>query len=110
MADDDSRRQLPMVSTGGMDRLVVPESGESIQRRKPFEVDGVVCICGHQAMMVGIAESGKPCPFCGSRIVARCMGQGCATWTCIGCVEKAALVERLLRGSSVLGAADRMFS
>ena len=110
MADDDSRKPRATVSTGGADRLVVPESGESIQRRKPIEVDGMICVCGQQASFIGIAETSKPCPFCASLIVARCARPECATWTCVGCVEKAAMIERRNLGVQALGAPTRMFS
>jgi hypothetical protein len=108
MADDDSKSPRPQVY--GCDRLVVPESGESIHRRKPFDVDGVICICGHQVSFIGIAEAGKECPFCDSLIVVRCANPECATWTCLGCVEKAAVVERQSRGVMCLGSVGRMFS
>ena len=110
MTDDDSKHPRPQVSSAGSDRLVVPESSESIRRRKPFEVDGVICVCGHQVSFIGISEEGKPCPLCASLIVARCGKPDCATWSCLGCVEKAAIIERKLRGVACLGAPTRMFS
>ena len=110
MADDDSKNPRPIGSTAGLDRLVVPESGESIRLRTPFEVDGAVCICGHQAFFIGIAEDGKACPFCASLIVARCLRPKCATWACLGCLQKAAVAERESRRVSLLADAGRLFS
>jgi hypothetical protein len=108
MADDDSKYPRPRVATGGSDRLVVPESGKSVNERKPFNVDGIICICGQQSFFVGIAETGKDCTFCGSLIVGRC--QGCSTWSCMGCLEKAAKAERERSGVGVLGGTGRLFS
>lgn len=108
MGDDDSRTPRPKLTTARMDRLVVPECAESIIARKPFDVDGMVCICGKQAFFVGIAEQGKACPYCDSSITARC--SGCESWSCIGCLEKAAIAERELRGVSSLSIAGRLFS
>jgi hypothetical protein len=105
MADDDSKKPRPVVSPPCTDRLVVPESAESVQKRKPFEVDGIVCVCGKQFFFVGIAEKGKACSYCGSSITAKC--QGCANWTCIGCLEKAAIAERERLGAESLANVGR---
>jgi hypothetical protein len=100
VADDDSKKSNSVLSTTGGDPLVVPESGESIRSRGSFDVDGAVCVCGRQTFFVGIAESGKPCPFCGSLLTGRCTG--CSKWICIGCLERAAIKEREVRGVRLL--------
>ena len=91
MTDDDTKRP---------DQLAVPESGKSIDMRKPFEVDGVTCSCGGHSFFVGIAESHKACSYCHSLLVTNCLD--CFTWTCLGCVEKSADAERKKLGVTVL--------
>lgn len=100
MADDNDKKPNTVLSTAGSDRLVVPESGESVRARAPFEVDGVVCVCGRQTFFVGVAANGKACTFCGSSLLGRCLG--CSSWTCFGCLEKAAIKERESRGVGLL--------
>lgn len=107
MSDDEKKKPVPLAS-GGFDRLVVAESGQSVIDRRPMEVDGLLCICGRQAFFVGIAQSGKDCRYCGSLVVVRCLG--CDSWSCVGCVEKAARAERERLSVSLLADAGKLFS
>ena len=88
----------------GKGLLSVEGMKETMEKRMPLIVDGLVCACkGHdnQLFVLGITMTNNPCPNCNSHIIGRC--QACARWLCIGCLEKATLDYRKEKGFNTVG-------
>lgn len=114
MSDRDPKKTTSPAPGSGVvcsthgDRFTVPDSGDSIRKRVPMEVDGIICACGEQDFFVGVAELGKECASCKSSLVALCLR--CHGWSCLGCLERGAIRERERRNVPSLATVGRMLS